>query len=329
MTTLRIDVIGGGSIGLLYAARLAISGASVTVWTRTHEQSDIINREGIRFMKDNGSAEEVIAVSSEWLTSERISSLQQLSSNWIILAVKQTDITEQLLQLIHMMSFRLEEGSAIVCLQNGIGHIEKLTTLDLKIPVYAAVTTEGAKREDKRTVRHTGIGQVWISEEAENDRNREQIDVISQKMFIDYLKKAGFDVFLSNEINKRVFQKLLINAVINPLTSIFDSTNGELPKHIKRLDIMKALFDETVIVLQATGMDVPEDSWERLLDVCQKTSSNISSMLGDVRAGRHTEIDAINGAIVRLAEQHQLKAPMNESVIAMIKSYKLDHNNKE
>ncbi|GKU78350.1 2-dehydropantoate 2-reductase [Paenibacillus sp. L3-i20] len=326
---MRINIIGAGSIGLLYGAKLGLSGAEVTIWTRTREQSDLINRKGVHFIGPNGEVENVMSLTSEWLTGERVIRVDHTSSSWIILAVKQTDINDELLDLIRELTTHAQEGSAIVCIQNGVGHLEKLADSVVGIPVYAAVTTAGAKREDKRTVRYTGDGQLWVSNRAENCSNYDYMDVMSQKLFVDSMQKAGFDVFLSNEINNRIFQKLLINAIINPLTAIFDSTNGELPKHKKRLNVMTALFNETITVLRAAGISLPEDSWLRLLEVCEKTSVNVSSMLSDVRAGRLTEIDAINGAIVRMGEQHHLKTPMNESVIAIIESYELDPKERE
>ncbi|MOA32778.1 putative 2-dehydropantoate 2-reductase [compost metagenome] len=119
-------------------------------------------------------------------------------------------------------------------------------------------------------------------------------------------------------MNNRIYHKLLINAVLNPLTALFDVKNGELPAHPTRMALMRALYEETALILKGAGMQLESDGWAQIIEVCERTSGNVSSMLSDVRAGRKTEIGAINGAVVRLAEQQQLKAPCNRAVMELV-----------
>ena len=85
--------------------------------------------------------------------------------------------------------------------------------------------------------------------------------------------------------------------------------------------LMQALHQETYAILTEAGMKRSDGSWDSVLQVCEKTSSNVSSMLADVRAGRRTEIAAINGAVSRLAAQLGVDSPLNDAVTTLIEAY--------
>ncbi len=166
------------------------------------------------------------------------------------------------------------------------------------------------------TVNHTGYGMLtfggWPLPQAESDQ--------MQKMLAEALDHAGIDAKLSNEMSNRLYHKLLINAVINPLTAIYGVTNGDLPQDPMRKKLMAALHAESEAILKAVGWRHDEDSWERLLTICKQTASNESSMLRDVKAGRMTEVDWINGGITALAKRFNMQSPLNDAMTAIIKS---------
>lgn len=315
-----IHIVGGGAIGLLFAAKLALAEIGATLWTRTEAQSKRISEEGLLLVNNQGE-EQLVRAASEWLNGSRLSAMDMEDEMWILLAVKQTAIESELLSSLKALQDKARNGASVICLQNGIGHLEKLAAALGGTPVYAAVTTIGAKREDSRTVKHTGIGELWFGEWDGNGQKKAEKSEIAQKMLLSSLQKAGFHAILSKNMKNRIYQKLLINAVINPLTALFDVTNGELPLHPGRLRLMRALHKETYEILVAAGMERSEDRWDAVLDVCSRTSANVSSMLADVKAGRLTEIEAINGAVSGLAKQIGRDSPLNDAMTALIASY--------
>lgn len=333
---MQIDVVGGGALGLLYGAKLAEAGADLTVWTRSEEQATLLESQGIRLIELGGKSERLIRVKSIWCEHSsdqkrfRNKNRQGAGCRWVWLTVKQTDLNERLLaRLVDITSSSGEESVPVVCLQNGIGHLERIQSKLPKQLLLAAVTTEGAKRLDSRSVEHTGKGQLWLGEWKGNGRNQDLSRVLSQKMLVSMLQSAGFNSFLSNDLENRIFNKLLINAVINPLTAIFDIENGELPNHPAREKLMRELYAETEAVLVKAGMSLPENGWQLIIDVCKQTSRNISSMLTDIRAGRVTEIDAINGGVARLAEKHGLDAPLNQAITVLVQALHPKPNMRE
>lgn len=120
-----------------------------------------------------------------------------------------------------------------------------------------------------------------------------------------------------------MLRKLLINAVINPLTAILRVPNGAVVKSPDRLELARTLFRETHEVLGAYGLEgEAADLWNAIVRVSEATAGNRSSMLQDVEAGRETEVDAINGMIVRMAVEKGLEAPWNHMATALVKALK-------
>jgi 2-dehydropantoate 2-reductase len=325
---MRFDIVGGGAIGLLYGARLALAGHPITVWTRTAEQAERLADDGIELVSQGTMmiAEVDASPLKDW---NRNAAHHDDPNRVILVTVKQTQLTAALLE---QLSFLAAEDTIVIGLQNGIGHEERLTQALPHAHVMTGVTTEGALRHGPRTVEHTGEGALAIGEPF-GDEGRisassgEPIErmkpfelEIRHKMLLNAFSKAGIAVELSNEMNNRVFYKLLVNAVINPLTALFDVRNGELPKHPRRAALMRKLYEETNQVLIAAGMNGDEDRWQQVLQVCERTASNISSMLADVQAGRQTEIEWINGSVCRLAARHGLQAPLNASMVQLVQA---------
>lgn len=327
---MKIMIIGGGSLGMLYAARLALANEDVMLLVRTDEQAEAISQQGLHYKHVSGD-ETTIAVRT--MATERY--LQELESesesnansnsereaqakesfapDWILLALKQPQVAETRAETWRRLA---RGGVPLLALQNGIGHMEILRQAVPGSLINAAITTEGAMRIDSRSVVHTGIGKLTFGNWAEGWENDDE----RQKMLSYALCRAGIQANLSNDMGSQVYLKLLLNAVINPLTAIFHIKNGELPRDPARLRWMRALHHESAGILRAAGLRQVDGLWEQLLAVCASTAANESSMLRDVRAGRPTEIRWINGGIARLARERGMPSPMNDAAIAFIEA---------
>ena len=114
--------------------------------------------------------------------------------------------------------------------------------------------------------------------------------------------------------------KLLLNVAINPLAAICGVRNGEILSNSDFRDQAQAAMHEAALVVAAEGIDLSDIDLERRLDeVLGATADNRCSMLQDVMAGRPTEIDAICGEVVRMAEGHGLPTPLNQQLLTMVK----------
>ncbi len=319
---MAIEIIGAGAIGMLMASRIADVDNNIILWTRSYEQAEQINHNGIHRLNSDGTSSWISKVKAEQLSFEAWKKHE--GERQLLLCVKQTHLTDELLSMLQQMQTSNGSSSKAVTLiafQNGSGHMELLHQAIPNIPLHIAVTSEGARRLDGHTVQHTGIGDIWMSSNDERPLSLQTDSSGGQKKLAKLLRKAGITVNLSNQMNSWVYRKLMVNAVINPLTAIFDVSNGELPKHPGRLELMKALHQETCGILIDCGLKgTYNDWWQTVLQVCEQTSDNISSMLSDIRAGRRSEIEAINGAVLRLAQQSDKKAPLNRAMLELVQA---------
>ncbi|SEF51128.1 ketopantoate reductase family protein [Paenibacillus sp. UNC499MF] len=315
---MRIEVIGGGSLGLLFAAKLAAAGCRVKLVTRSREQAEAVNKKGIRVEGRTELTAEVPAIAFGDAVNGLDSAVES-QARLILLAVKQTALTEELAS--YLIS-SMENGAALVSLQNGIGHWEKLDSEKARPFMIQAVTTEGARRLSHSEVAHTGRGWIRIGRIHAEDTEpyTEKTPQLDLKTVGDCLKQAGFDVCVSKSIERHIWSKLLINAVINPLTALLRIPNGKLPETSDSLLLMRRLFEEGRDLALTQHVTVEESLWDEILEVCRKTAVNRSSMLQDIAAGRTTEIEAITGSLLGIAGRTGMLMPTHETVYRLIKA---------
>lgn len=147
------------------------------------------------------------------------------------------------------------------------------------------------------------------------------------QQLLDAKEALGTTVTNRRELRQAQLLKLVVNAIINPLTVIFNCKNGQLIDEPPRVTLMKLLATETGTVvralLQASRQDITCFSDDKLVDlvmtVAEKTGQNTSSMLQDIQAGRQTEVDYINGYLTTQAKRLGLPCPNNTALTEMVK----------
>jgi 2-dehydropantoate 2-reductase len=308
-----ILVIGGGSLGLLFAGKVRAKtrDQAVHLITRSPEQAQEIRDVGL--IIDGHPPIQSMSVHS---ISEDLAGRIEPPS-WIFLMVKQKHLESS--TIFDYIQYIKGPKTSVVCFQNGIGHIEKCKEHLTDIPIYAAVTTEGAKKISAHKVLHTGTGKTAIGQ----INDGETVSSPNENKLIELLNMAGFNTFMSKEMNRLIWNKLLINAVINPLTALMRVTNGELPRLTHGKALMYALMTEGINTAKASGISVSEQLWDDILEVCERTSSNTSSMLADILAGRETEIEWINGQIIKAAKRYGLQTPTHIMIYQLVKGLEI------
>lgn len=323
---MKIEVIGSGALGMLFGGMLAASGEEVAFWTRTAEQAATLRECGIVV---KGQDDSVLHITPNTFTAtpmaEATEKTRQDTPDWILLTVKQRHIDASLLS---GMKARVGNNTKIACFQNGVGHIEKIKTSFGGNSVYAVITTEGAKREEGSVVIRAGQGATRIgipgysrfANLAESGVEKNEASKKAGESLVNRLQKAGFESFLSNDIDKEIYRKLLINAVINPLTALLRIPNGELLDGEDRVELIRQLCEEGIRVYQACSIPYDSDMHAIIADVCRSTSTNTSSMLKDVLEGLPTEVDYINGHLVEMARSVNLQVPGHETLWRLIRA---------
>ncbi|MBP1904360.1 2-dehydropantoate 2-reductase [Paenibacillus turicensis] len=316
-------IIGAGALGLLYGSKLCLAGHEVMFSTRTEEQAICLNSEGITLHLHNHDMKTHITPAHFQAFSMANCKLKPSTAatravDWLIITVKQWQVTADFIKQIENMAHR---NTNILCLQNGIGLADFLIDSNIGQAVFSAVTTEGAKRSQCNEVFHTGSGNTMIGITKKGTTQTISCDDIKKngENLTDIFQKAGFRSFLSNKIDIEIYKKLLINCIINPLTAIWRIPNGELIANADRIKLVQQLCQEAELICQASGIHIDFDLYDQVVQVCKGTSSNTSSMLKDVLQGNQTEIDYINGHLVKLALAANIEAPMHSTITHLIK----------
>ncbi|WNC12839.1 2-dehydropantoate 2-reductase [Brevibacillus brevis] len=299
---MQIVVVGGGSVGLLFAARLARGGQDVAVVTRSSLQSNQLSREGLTFHSLDG-ARDVVKIRSQPIENGLP------FADLYLLTVKQTDLPGLLPELR-----RLHDSARVIALQNGMGHQELLAKSLSEHQCYFAINTEGAKRLSGTEVRHTGSGVVrigpWEKNHTENDA------LVSS--FVAAAASCGIHAHLEDAIKPFAWRKLVANALINPLTALFDISNGDLLENRHTLGLMRELFAEASAVAEANGQKMGEEQWQEIVTICRNTSRNLSSMLQDVKRQKRTEVQSINGYLALKGKEAGISTPLHEVLLRLI-----------
>jgi 2-dehydropantoate 2-reductase len=324
---MRVDIIGGGSLGLLYAGKLASVGNKVRVWCRSKEQALVLQMEGLMIIKGGDETFDSIDMGpfsvEAGIMDDFIEEWIDAPSEWIFLMTKQKDVEEIASRLLSKIDEdSLGETKGILCFQNGTGHIELLKLMIPKWKIYSAITTDAARKDSHHQVFHAGHGLTMIGQHVHKGSEKVLNSDEDENKLIWELQKAGFSCDLSKEIVNHIYRKLLINAVINPLTALWRISNGELLATPERVDVMRNLFLEGTAVYDACGIVWEQDLWEQILNVCVMTGGNTSSMLKDIQKGRSTEVQWINGSIVSMAELHGIEAIYHKIMVQLIEGIK-------
>lgn len=300
---MRIAVVGPGAVGCLFAARLAqLSGHEVWLLDHDKKRAALIGERGLILIE----GEEKLSVN----VSVSVHPEEMGLADLLILCVKSHDVASAIDQIRVLAS----SENLLLALQNGIAH-HRVLHEKYPGPWAIGVTAQGAALEESGVVRHGGDGDTTIGFiEAINPMSNVLLGKAA-KTFCD----AGLRTLVGTKIEIQVWKKFIVNVGINALTVILDCPNGQLLKVPEgRRRLVKAV-EEAACVARAKGIDVGADPVSMTVNVCEATAINISSMLQDVRRRQKTEIDAINGALVREARFHGIDVPENEKLIREVK----------
>jgi len=290
---MKVGIIGGGSIGLLFGAYLGQSH-EVTIFTRRESQAKKILNEGIKLISADGG-NQIVEVAAQ----EGYDDVQNM--DFILIAVKQYHLNE-------LMEVFLNIPAKIpVCfIQNGMAHVELLQSLPNK-KIFVGTVEHGAKRMNDHTVSHNGIGKTNMA-----IFKGEALD----KNYFPTIENPCFPVHLYDDYKEILVNKLITNALINPLSVIFNVKNGRLVENAYFFEVFKLLFEEIYEIFPLGNKEI---SFQNAARICETTKHNTSSMLKDIQEGRRTEIDAILGYVLKVAERKGKRLKTAQMVYAMVK----------
>lgn len=209
------------------------------------------------------------------------------------------------------------EFDSVLSLQNGMGNEEHLAS-HLDCPILAGTATYGAILTEPGRVECTGVGEVVLGA---RDGGRSGPAARIGEAF----SAAGIETTVADDMPRRLWEKLAVNAGINPTTALARVANGALRSGDGE-SIGAAAARETATVARSEGVSLSySDAVAAMRDVADATAANTSSMRQDVEAGRRTEIDAINGYVVARGEEHGIGTPVNRTLAGLVRTWEREN----
>lgn len=311
---MRIVIAGPGALGCLFASLLSPKERSKpdSLWLLDHnqERAALLNRQGIVYDTDTNQKRTLIPVSADPRAIKPV--------DIALFCVKSYDLDACLQFCLPLLS----PQTLLVFLQNGIGHLDIQERMSLPTCPAFASSSEGATLLGPGHVLHAGRGTTHLGFlQDPTEMQLQQLTELTQT-----LQKAGLVASLSQDIRSQLWAKLFINAGINPLTALYNRTNGQILTSCAARGRLKNIVREAETVARASGIAITIDPVQATLAVCKSTARNISSMLQDRRNKRPTEIDAINGAVAREGKRLGIATPFNDEAVEQIKKMEQEYS---
>jgi len=298
---MKIAIIGPGAMGSLFGSLLTRAGKEVWLVGNREEQIDRICSVGLT-LEEKGKTQIVPMNATPDVTSVGKADL-------VIFFVKTYDIEEAVSDALVLE----KEDTIFLTLQNGLGNEEAICDQVNPGKVMLGITGHGATLLEPGHIRHAGWGKTFIGER--DHRITDRALRIAQ-MFCE----AGIDTEVSSNIHDQVWGKLIVNVGINALTALTGFKNGQLLDYPETVRLMHNLVSEAAEVARGKGAQVEGGPVEKVKKAAEATRENRSSMGQDFDHRRKTEIDAINGAVVREAQILGIPVPFNQAITDLVKA---------
>jgi 2-dehydropantoate 2-reductase len=296
---MKIAVMGAGAVGCYYGAMLARAGHSVVLIGRP-SLVDAVKVEGVLLESKQFTGRVPVQADS--------SPAAVKDADLVLFCVKSGD-TESAGAAI---APHLSPHASVLSMQNGVDNAARLSTVIGRpaIPVVVYVATEMA---GPGHVLHHGRGDLAIGPSE------------ASAAIASLMTQAGLPSKVSDRVFDALWTKLIINCAYNGLSAIAQLPYGELIRQPQVLDTMRSIYDECIAVARADGITLPENLWQNLLDISVNMAAQRSSTAQDLARGKKSEIEHLNGYVVRRGKELGVPAAVNRAVLCSVQLLELKH----
>jgi 2-dehydropantoate 2-reductase len=300
---MRVAVVGAGAMGSIFGARFQEGGLETVLVDVSEPLVEKLNADGVTVVQ--GDEERVVQVPA---TSDPAS-------------VGECDLVVFFVKCYHTAaaaeSARPLVGSdtTVASLQNGWGNGEVLAGTYDPSRIAVGVTYNSGTVLELGKVAHPGVGPTYVGAYANGA-------TAAAERVAEAVAAGGLEAEVVAEIRHEIWKKLILNAATLPTAALAGMNAGALTAH----DAMHALVDETareaVAVARGLGYDIdPDERCEYIHRLLTRAGPSKASMLQDFEAGRQTEVDVINGAVVRAAAEQGVAVPLNRAFVSLVKGW--------
>lgn len=304
---MRIAILGAGAMGSWFGGHMALNGREVELLTTNRDHIEAVQRDGLLLRHAEGEAIVQVPICAPAQISQVV--------DFVLVLTK----TFQLDAALASISHALKPDTAVLSLQNGLGNEEIIARHVGLENTWIGMSMMPVDRVAPGIVESKGTGTSWFGH-AQSSRPwlAERIETL----FTD----SGLDVRHDVNIKNRVWQKVAFNSGMNAVCALTHGTPSLVESSKMAKTLVQDVAKEVAIVASAMGISVDLEAVFSTIDfACQHHGGHMPSMLQDLLAGNRTEVDALNGAIVRYANVHDIAAPLNTQLAGLIRMAEQGH----
>ena len=296
-----VAVLGAGAVGCYFGGMLARSGVPVTLIGRARHV-DAINANGLFF--DGLRYQERIPVAA----SMDIGAVR--GADFVLFCVKTVDTEEA----AKALAPHVRPETLVISLQNGVDNVARIRSAT-GIEAIPAVVYVGAAMAAPGHVKHSGRGDLVIGDVWQNECLRRSLPTIAE-MF----ERAEVPCRVSDNVEGELWTKMVINCAYNAISALGRARYAVLVADPRTRDLMQQGTEEAIAVARAGGVHLPEmNMMDAVWKIGEALSGAMSSTAQDLARGNPTEIDSLNGYIVRRGAELGVSTPANQTLYALIK----------
>jgi len=302
---MKIVIVGAGALGGLVGAQLTASGEDVTLVEINEARTRLLNETGL-YVSEGNKGETCVRV-------KVVTSVADLPpADLVFISVKSYQTKPALTACLPVVG----PDTFVLSMQNGIGNTEAMAEIIAPHQILSGITYHSIQHVGPNRIRYRpGIKPIQI---APYDGTITPEILAVGEVF----DKSGLNTEVADQIDNVIWQKLLHNAVVNPVSALTGLTCRELLSDPHLQDFMRDLCLEIIAVMKARGIPIinEEDPYAPVIESQKALGKNRPSMWQDLARSYRTEVDTINGAVVREAEKLGLDAPHNRGLVNFIHS---------
>jgi 2-dehydropantoate 2-reductase len=297
----NLCVIGSGRMGSLYGALLSKSGVKVTLYDTWRDHIEAIRHNGLRVSGISGNLTLRIPATSE---------IDKIAPCDIAIVFSDTNGTAHAAEVARKV---LVPSGFALTLQNGIGNVEILSNAIGANRVLAGLSYHSGALVGPGHITHTHAGPTYLGE-ITGDLTKRLTDLVG------IFEKANFNSIPVDNITAHIWEKWVHNCAINAISAVSGLRVGEISSTPAADELQSHVIAEALAVVRAQGIVLPEVDPTAAIKAFCKVKFNKPSMLQHMEEGRQTEVDALNGAVVKVGQQFGIDTPYNHATTLMIKA---------
>jgi len=291
---MKFIVYGAGALGSLFGALLSTKHDVLLIGRKEHIEA--IRKNGLKI---EGVTKGVFYPEVEWDGSKY---------DVVLLTTKSYD-TRKAVREIKEKFGKID----VLSLQNGLRNEEIIAEEMGMEYALGGITSHGATFLQAGKIYHAGKGETVIGEL--NGEITERIRKIANAF-----NECGIETKISRNIKRDIWRKAIVNSAINGLSAVLRCKNGEILRDEHAEKLLEEICKEGIRVVNAEGMEIGNEVIKMAKEILHRTADNISSMLQDILKGKRTEVEEINGEIVKTAKKHGMEASFNKFLTYVIKA---------